>query len=421
MKRKFARQAIAPLVIIGAVAFLPVVVRADDSPGLTSTKPASGPFVEVDGQFMVPYTETIPGTDVTFEMIPVPGGEFQLGSPPDEPQRNQDEGPQVLIKVDPFWIGKTEVTWAEYHEFMRMYKAFKDFQAVVRNTDGKADLAEEDRTLIQQYAWTGEIADELDVDAVTSPTPLYSPDSTYMAGDGPNQPAVTMTQYAARQYTKWLSGLTGREYRLPGEVEWEYAARAGTATAYSFGDDPSELEQYAWLVDNSDYATHEVAAKEPNAWGLYDMHGNVAEWTLDQYSPDRYQQLAPGPVNAWDSINWPTELNPRVIRGGSWLDEAPALRSAVRHKSEEDDWKLADPNLPLSPWWYTEEPAMGVGMRLVRSLEPLSDEAKKKVWDADVEDLQMAVAGRLKEGRGALGRTGPELHKAVEAVRRVSQ
>jgi formylglycine-generating enzyme len=278
--------------------------------------------------------------------------------------------------------------------------------------------------LVEEHAWDGNPEGDQDVDAVTSPTPLYMADHTYMAGDQPDQPAVTMTQYAARQYTKWLSGITGQEYRLPTEAEWEYAARAGTDTAYSFGDDPAEIEKYAWLMENSDYATHTVGTKEPNPWGLYDMHGNVAEWTLDEYAADHYEKLgkiADGAVTTAEAVNWPTQLYPRSIRGGSWLDEPPMARSAARHKSEEDEWKLSDPNLPLSPWWYTEEPAMGVGMRLVRPLKGLSDEDKPKVWEVDNDDLRTDVKARLKEGRGALGNADDDLPEAIKAAKKLDE
>jgi formylglycine-generating enzyme len=267
----------------------------DEAKGIADVKSTEGPSVEIDGKFMVPYTETIPGTDVTFEMIPVPGGEFLLGSPDDEAERSDDEGPQVRVKVAPFWIGKHEVTWAEYQAYMKMYNAFKQLQTLTanRSNDSGKNGDAEGWELIEAHAWKGD-ANDPGVDGVTSPTPLYMPDHTYMAGDQPNQPAVTMTHFAARQFTKWLSGLTGQEYRLPSEAEWEYAARAGTTTPYSYGDDAGKAENYAWFDDNADYETHPVGEKAANAWGLFDMHGNVAEWTLDGYEGRRWRRRSLG-------------------------------------------------------------------------------------------------------------------------------
>lgn len=400
--------------------------RGEEAKGIVDVKPADGPAVEVDGKFMVPYTETIPGTHVSFEMIPIPGGEFLLGSPEDEADRGDDEGPQVLVKVAPFWIGKHEVTWSEYQAYMKMYNAFKQLQTLSANrtADAGKNGDAEGWELVEEHAWKGDI-DNHGVDGVTCPTPLYMPDHTYMAGDQPNQPAVTMTHYSARQFTKWLSGLTGQQYRLPSEAEWEYAARGGTTTPYSFGDDAGKAENYAWLDDNADYETHPVGSKAANPWGLFDMHGNVAEWTLDGYTEDAYEKLSGlakdgKPVDAWEAVQWSSELDPRVIRGGSWLDTSEMLRSAARHKSEEEDWKMSDPNLPRSPWWYTEEPAMGVGMRLVRPYAPLTDEDKKRVWEIDSEDLAGDVKTRLREGRGALGNADATLPQAVEAATKLN-
>src|SRR5690606_30716164 len=95
------------------------------------------------------------------------------------------------------------------------------------------------------------------VDGVTAPTALYDPGTTYESGEEPGLPAVTMTPYAARQFTKWLSSIVGTDFRLPSEAEWEQAARAGTTTIYSFGDDPEELDDFAWYTDNADYVAHE--------------------------------------------------------------------------------------------------------------------------------------------------------------------
>lgn len=387
------------------------------APGIVAEKPADGPSVEVEGGFMIPYTETIPGTEVAFEMIPIPGGEFTLGSPEGEADRTDDEGPQVHVVVEPYWIGKCEVTWAEYKAYMAMYEAFKQLQQLSLETGEQVDGPE--WQLIRDHARDGKEADANDLDGVTCPTPLYEPSQTYSAGDEPKMPAVTMTQFAARQYTKWLSGITGRNYRLPSEVEWEYAARAGTSTAYSFGDDASQLGDYAWFDENSDYMLNAVGSKKPNPWGLYDVHGNAAEWTLDQYDEARYASLTAGAAAA--AINWPTKLYPRTIRGGSWIDTADRLRSAARQRSEEDEWKTNDPNIPRSPWWYTEEPSLGVGMRLVRPLKPLSDEDQKRAWEPDIDRTRREVKVRLNDGRGALARPDTDLPKAVEAARKLSE
>jgi formylglycine-generating enzyme required for sulfatase activity len=391
------------------------------TPGIVAEKPESGPAVKIDGGYMVPYTEKIEGTDVTFEMIPIPGGEFMMGSPETEAERNDDEGPQVRVKVDPFWMAKHEVTWAEYKSFMAMYDAFKKLQMLTTNRGPAKDANtnEPDWRVVELHAWNGKAEEDWEVDAVTAPTPLYDSTFTYGAGgDQPNLPAVTITPFAAKQYTKWLSGVTGSDYRLPSEAEWEYAARAGTTTAYSFGDDAEQLPEYAWFEDNSDFQSQPVGTKKPNPWGLYDMHGNVAEQTLDQYAPDTYAKLAKEgkTLDAREIVQKPTKIYPRAIRGGSWYETAPAARSAARLKSEEQEWKLSDPNIPRSPWWYTEEPAMAVGLRVIRPLKPLSDDDKKFVWEADVDDIRQDVRDRLREGRGAMGNTGKTLPTAIDSA-----
>jgi hypothetical protein len=262
------------------------------------------------------------------------------------------------------------------------------------------------------------VTDDNIIDAITAPTELYDPSYTFEFGEEPELPAVTMTQYAARQYTKWLSGVTGHFYRLPTEAEWEYACRGGTDTAYSFGDDPDDLDDFAWYYDNSEDGPSEVGQKEPNPFGLYDMHGNVAEWVLDQMLEDGYEQFTGKKLTAAEALVWPTELTPRVIRGGSWEDDPEALRSAARLGSEEDEWKLEDPNLPLSPWWFTSDPTRGIGFRVFRPLEePADRQETERYWAIDAEETQDGVDNRMLEGRGVFGLVDPELPAAIKKMK----
>lgn len=289
------------------------------------------------------YVETIPGTAVTFSMVPIPAGVFTLGSPAGEPGRRQDEGPQKRISLSAFWMGKHEVTWDEYELFMFA-----------------ADLAGP--------------AESEKVDAVSHPTQPYTDMSFGMGLDG--FPAICMTHHAAAKYCQWLSAKTGRFYRLPTEAEWEYAARAGTTTAYSFGDDAALLSEHACFQAKK-YS--KVGSKKPNPWGLFDMHGNVTEWTLDQYLPDAYARLKGTPsIGSWVKS---TEPYPHVVRGGSWNDPPERLRSAARGRSSPD-WKKDDPQLPKSVWYHTNAP--WVGFRVVRPREVPPAEEMYRCWNNGV-------------------------------------
>jgi formylglycine-generating enzyme required for sulfatase activity len=345
--RKLAFLAAA---VIGAAG--PMSVVADEkSPSTSKAAELVLPLPEADAASeseMKPYAEPIEHTDVFVEMIPIRGGSFLMGSPDDEPERSDDEGPQREVKISPFWMGKFEVTWDQY------------------------DTWREQTDQLRRKAFSIKPnARDLLVDGVSKPTEEYT-DMSFGMGKG-KYPAICMTQHAARMFCKWLSAKTGRYYRLPTEAEWEYACRAGTTSAYSFGDEPDELEQYAWFFDNSDDAYHEVGQKKPNPWGLHDMHGNVSEWVLDQYV-----EPYPKDGDKVDPLLIPTTLYPRVVRGGSWEDDPDRLRSAARVGSDED-WKQQDPQIPRSIWYHTD--ALGVGFRVVRPLVEPSEEEKANKWD----------------------------------------
>jgi formylglycine-generating enzyme required for sulfatase activity len=302
---------------------------------------------------MKTYTNTIPGTSVTYTMVPIAAGEFLMGSPATEAKRNADEGPQHRVKIDAFWMEQCTVTWDQYELFM--YPDDKPPAPADATSNYMAPSA----------------------DAVTRPTKPYVEMSFGMGKEG--YPAISMTQHAANIYCQWLSAKTGHFYRLPTEAEWEYACRAGTTTAYFFGDDPAQLHDYAWFADNSDLKYQKVGKKKPNPWGLYDMIGNVDQWTLDQFDPHYYQQFTETVTEPW---NKSTKPYPQVVRGGSWQDEADKLRSASRLGSTPD-WKMQDPQLPKSIWFLTD--ARFVGFRIIRPLKIPSAEEMDKYWHSGVE------------------------------------
>jgi len=394
--------------------------------GMSKTKPAKGPFVETKRGFMVPYTVAMPGRErVKFEMVPIPGGSFRMGSPANEKGRKADEGPQIRVTVKPFWMAKTEVSWAEYHTFMDTYDRFKERETAsttllrtlksskFRKLEGaKLEKFLKDLTVAQRKL----VYKDDRADAITSPTPLYEPDTTYQLGQDPEHPAVTMSQYAARQYTKWMSLSRDVFYRLPTESEWEYAARAGSTTRYFFGDDPSKMSDYAWFTDNSDDVYHHVAKKKPNPFGLHDIYGNVGELVIDQYEADAYQRLAgKKDLLATETIMPTTKIFPQVIRGGSWDSGTDDLRSAARFKTDEE-WRESDPNVPMSPWWFTEDPSMGVGFRMIRPLEVPDRDVQEKFWEVYSEQLTRDVKDRISEGRGIFGRVDESLEKEIKAT-----
>ncbi len=301
------------------------------------------------------YTETVTtedGRKLSFEMVLIPGGDFLMGSPADEVGRQDHEGPQREVRLDSFYLCTTETT---IELFMAYYE--------------ETVTSKEDFVAMEQAKKNSEESDEDDVDAITGPTTVYG-DMTL--GYGQKNPAMGMTWNNAMTFCKWLSKKTGNKYRLPTEAEWEYAFRAGTTNIFGFGNDPNQLVDFAWFEANADYENHEVAQKKPNAWGLYDMPGNVREWVYDFYSPTAYKEAA-GNTPAI-SPKGPKTGKIHVARGGDYNSSAEELRCAAR-AFEEKWWRSGDPQFPKSKWWLPEMDI--IGFRVARSLEKDSKKSNK--------------------------------------------
>lgn len=284
------------------------------------------------------YQQPIPGSAYKTKMVPIQGGSFMMGSSDKEKNRKADEGPQRKVNISPFWMAAYEVTRDEFDAF------FKD-ETTSENSE---------------------------VDAITRPSPQYIDLSWGMGKEG-GYPANSMQQFTALMFCKWLYNKTGIFYRLPTEAEWEYACRAGTNTAYYFGDDPKDLPDYAWYKNNSKEKFQKAGQKKPNAWGLYDMLGNVMEWTLDQYDEKTLSNIND---NATDPmVPFTTQQYPKVLKGGAYTDNAATLRSAAKVASNLD-WNKRDPQIPQSKWWLTDAPF--AGFRIIRPLkQPSAEEAQQ--------------------------------------------
>lgn len=291
-------------------------------------------LAQIDSSTFKAYKQKLPESTLEYAFVPIPGGSFTMGSPSTEKSRKPDEGPQKQISISAFWMGAFEVTHDQFGLFFR------------------------DENLSQGSK----------IDAVTRPTAQYIDLSWNMGKDG-GFPVNSMSVDAAMMFCRWLYEKTGIFYRLPTEAEWEYACRAGTKTTYFFGNDPALIGQYAWTKTNSKGKYQKVGQKKPNPWGLYDMLGNLAEWTLDQYSKDYFSNS----TNI-DPLIKPTSRYPRSVRGGSYQDDASTMRAAARRFSAVE-WNVRDPQIPKSRWWLTD--GMFVGFRIVRPfVQPSKEEAE---------------------------------------------
>ena len=267
---------------------------------------------------MKPYTQLVSGTPVKFDMVPIKGGKFMMGSPAGEAGRKEDEGPQHEVEIAPFWMGKCEVTWDEYEIFM--------FSLDIQRRKVENGTATE--------------FDKL-ADAVTRPTKPYTDMTFGMGKEG--YPAICMTQFAAKKYCEWLSAKTGHYYRLPTEAEWEYACRAGTKTAYSFGDDAEQLGDYAWYYDNSERGLPPGRQEEAQSLGPA-RHARQCGRMVRRSIRTRLLREDGGAL-AVNPVSVAKLVEPRSVRGGSWDDDPAALRSAARRGSTKE-WKQQDPQIP---------------------------------------------------------------------------
>ena len=298
------------------------------------------------------FTETVPGSTASIRMVAIPGGEFMMGSPENEPLRKEDEGPQKRVKISPFFMGEYEVTWDQFWAF------YSETMSEGRTPPSKI-YANNTRE---------------DIDAVSGPTPPFgAPDQGWGMGD---RPAITMTHYSAETFCQWLTLKTGKKYRLPTEAEWEYAARGGTSTPYFFEGNPKKFSNEGFLkgifkpdttgihgftiyVNNSSNRSQEPAKVKANPFGLKNMLGNVMEYCSDWYAEDAYKNIKDGELDP----KGPSEGEEYVVRGGLYNSDAADLRSAARAHTEHDKWLKTDPQNPKSIWWYSD--IKGIGFRVV--------------------------------------------------------
>ncbi len=284
-----------------------------------------------------PFELAPPGVSVPIRMLPVPAGEFRMGSPATEKGRQPDEGPQVNVTVEPFWMSATEITHDQFAPFR-----FEDKDAPPVP------------------------------DAISRPTAQYI-DLTWGMGKEGGFPANSMQPYTALSYCKWLYKKTGQFYRLPTEAEWEYACRAGSQGTYPAGVTAANLKEYAWFAGNATDRYHKVGQKKPNVWGFYDLLGNVAEWTMDKYDAAYFGKLAADP-NGTFFVKPDKPRAYRTARGGGFKSQPEGLRCAERLPQVEA-WNQRDPQIPRSKWWMTD--GESVGFRLVRPLkQPTPEEAE---------------------------------------------
>lgn len=332
--------------------------RSAIPPAIVKNKPVNGRYVAVENGYMVPYKQPIPGTKHFLWMEPIPG------------TASHEKATRKTIA--PFWIARFETRHADYLPYMRLNQTFKTFAA----------------------KHIRPVTNDNRINAVTAPTEIYDEHFAFEYGVDLQQPVGTMTLFCARQYTKWLSKLTETDFRLPTATEWEHACAAGTKTVWHCGDDPQVLKEYACFGDQQAIPGYQkVGLRKPNAWGLFDMHGNMAEWVLQ-----------PGI----------TKTNLQILKGGCWEFPAEKCRTSSILKFDAAKFRDEDPNLPQSAWWLASFEARWVGFRIMRPLKPMTIAERKFAWEYHNEDESADVEGRLEEGRATIGIVDAQLPSAIK-------
>ena len=268
-------------------------------------------------------------------MVWLPGGTFLMGSP--EGVGGDDEHPQHEVTLEHYAVGQYPVTVGEFSRFVEA----TGYRTEAEQGDG-AYIWSKGVEKIKDASWRKPYFEQAD-----------------------QNPVVCLSWNDAKAYCGWLGEQTGQAYGLLTEAQWEHACRAGSNARYCYGDDEAGLGDYAWYSNNAKAQTHPVGEKKPNAWQLYDMHGNVWEWCADWWASDYYQQLAkevgrnkvvPRPFPAMDgspetpasglipayetasaseqSASGPASGSYRVVRGGSWGYDADCCRSAYRNNRD---------------------------------------------------------------------------------------
>jgi len=259
-------------------------------------KTPSPPVVAASQHTSAPSAERFTNS-IGQEFVYIKPGTFMMGSPANEPGRFDSERQHQVTLTRGYYLQTTEVTVGQWRSFVQA----TGYRSEAETGDGA-------------YIWTGS--------AWEKRAGTYWDNPGFAQSD--NQPVTCVSWNDVQKFIEWLSRKEGKQYRLPTEAEWEYAARAGTTGPYA-----GNLDSMGWYSQNSGSKTQPVARKQANAWGLYDMHGNVWEWVQDWYGDY--------PTGSVTDPTGPSSGSFRVLRGGSWFNGARYCRSATRTGSSPGD------------------------------------------------------------------------------------